>query len=185
MHFRAVRSIGAAAGLALVLAASAARAQTGGAYDLSWHTLGGGGVVGSTGGAYVLSGLAGQPAATLTAGDYTLNAGFWGQGPPSLAGVPQKPSLPRRFALYAPAPNPTTRSATITFDLPSESPVSLLVYDVNGRVVRRVLEGTRAAGQYHAGWDGHTEAGEVAAPGVYLVNFRAGAFQATRRIVHL
>lgn len=47
-------------------------------YDLSWHTIDGGGVMFSTGGAFELSGTIGQPdAGTLAAGDFELTGGFW------------------------------------------------------------------------------------------------------------
>ena len=62
----------------LLLLASAALAQSGNGYDLSWWTVdGGGGTL--TGGDYVLGSTAGQPdAAIWTSGDYTLAGGFWG-----------------------------------------------------------------------------------------------------------
>ena len=71
--------------LGLALALAAALAQTGAAeapldagYDLSWWTVDGGGAT-SGGGAYTLSGAAGQPdAGILTGGGYTLTGGFWG-----------------------------------------------------------------------------------------------------------
>ena len=55
-------------------------AQSGGPYDLSRFTVGGGGT--SSGGDYALSGAAGQTDAgvVLTGGDYTLAGGFWGGG---------------------------------------------------------------------------------------------------------
>lgn len=53
-------------------------AQLGPDYDLSWHTIDGGGVMFSTGGDFELSGTIGQPdAGTLTSGEYTLTGGFW------------------------------------------------------------------------------------------------------------
>ena len=63
--------------LLLILLAGAALAQ-GGGYDLSWHTVDGGG--GSlAAGAYTLTGSTGQPdAGTLSNGAYTLLGGFWG-----------------------------------------------------------------------------------------------------------
>ncbi len=53
-------------------------AQTGGNYDLSWHTIDGGGDS-ATGGGYSLNGTVGQADAgqALTGGDYTLTGGFW------------------------------------------------------------------------------------------------------------
>jgi hypothetical protein len=71
--------------LLLVLAAlcavgSAAHAQTGGGYDLTWNTIDGGGTA-SEGGGYSLSGTIGQPdAGTLVGGNYALNGGFWTPG---------------------------------------------------------------------------------------------------------
>lgn len=63
---------------AALCAVTAASAQTGGGYDLSWHTVDGGGTTFSTGGGYSLGGTAGQPDAGSHAGAaYTLSGGFW------------------------------------------------------------------------------------------------------------
>jgi hypothetical protein len=53
--------------------------QSGGGYDLDWHTVDGGGVMFSTGGDFELSGTIGQPDAggPLTGGDFELTGGFW------------------------------------------------------------------------------------------------------------
>lgn len=56
-----------------------ARAQSGGAFDLSWSTIDGGGGT-SAGGQFSLSGTIGQPdagAAALTGGQFSLTGGFW------------------------------------------------------------------------------------------------------------
>jgi hypothetical protein len=180
------RVITAAAFLAALAASPhAVLAQSGNGYDLGWHSLVPGGVVGSSGGTYGLSGVVGATGQVMAQNNYVLYGGFWGDVFSLTAGVPAHPGLPKRFALYAPAPNPSPGAAALTFDLPREAHVSLLVFDVNGRVVRRLVDGTRAAGQYHLTWDGGTEAGVAAAPGIYLLDFRAGAFRATRRLVHL
>lgn len=58
---------------------SVAHTQAGDGYDLSWHTIDGGGEMGSSGGDFELSGTIGQPDAgpTLTGGGYSLTGGFW------------------------------------------------------------------------------------------------------------
>jgi hypothetical protein len=65
--------------VAAILGASAALAQTGGGYDLTWTTIDAGGG-GSAGGGYQLTGTLGQPdaEATLGGGVYSLSGGFWG-----------------------------------------------------------------------------------------------------------
>jgi len=64
--------------LGLLLLAGSVYAQTGGGYDLTWHTIDGGGATFSTSADYTLGGTTGQPdAGTLSAGSYTLRGGFW------------------------------------------------------------------------------------------------------------
>ncbi len=64
----------------LLLATSLVLAQSGGGYDLSWNTVDGGGGV-SQGGAYAVSGTAGQiDAGLMSGGPYVLGGGFWGGG---------------------------------------------------------------------------------------------------------
>lgn len=66
--------------LALALP-SAALAQSGGPYNLTWSNVGAGGS--ASGGGYTLAGTAGQPdAGALSGGSYTLTGGFWGGGTP-------------------------------------------------------------------------------------------------------
>jgi hypothetical protein len=52
-------------------------------FDLSWHSIDGGGVIHSTGGDFELSGTIGQPdAGTMTGGTFELTGGFWFETPP-------------------------------------------------------------------------------------------------------
>lgn len=66
--------------LAIVLLCLTTAAQvdsTDGAYDLSWHTIDGGGGT-STGAAYQLAGTIGQPdAGSMSGGSFELLGGFW------------------------------------------------------------------------------------------------------------
>lgn len=96
--------------------------------------------------------------------------------------LPVEPApLPRATALHAAFPNPFSQSTTVRFDLARSVPVSLTVYDLQGRVVerlvsRRVLE----AGAHSVTWGGRR-----ARPGVYFVRLQAGDFEAVRRMVRL
>lgn len=65
--------------LLLLAVVPQAIAQTGGVYDLSWHTNDGGGTTSAAGGAYSLGGTVGQPdAGDASGGAYALTGGFWG-----------------------------------------------------------------------------------------------------------
>lgn len=56
----------------------------GAVFDLSWHSIDGGGVMHSTGGTFELSGTIGQPdAGTLSGGPFQITGGFWLQVAPT------------------------------------------------------------------------------------------------------
>ena len=61
--------------------------------------------------------------------------------------------------------------------------VELRLYDVQGRLVRTLVDEVRAAGANEARWDGRNEGGRRAASGVYFCRLRAGAYEATGRLV--
>ena len=62
-------------------ALTAARAQS---FDLSWHTVDGGGATFSTGGDFELGGTIGQPdAGAMSGGDFRLEGGFWAVAVPT------------------------------------------------------------------------------------------------------
>ena len=68
----------------LVAVSGLVRAQSGGGYNLTWHTIDNGGVALSTDDGYQLGGTIGQPdAGVLSGGDYTLAGGFLEGGPVS------------------------------------------------------------------------------------------------------
>ena len=77
------------------------------------------------------------------------------------------------FAFSPIYPNPAEAEATLAFRVASASDVRLAVYDVLGRRVRMVWEGHKSSGAHTALWDGRDDAGQRAAPGVYMVRFTA------------
>ena len=66
-------------------------------------------------------------------------------------------------------PNPFNPSVVIPLDLAIDATqVSLTVYDVLGRRVRQVWDGSLGAGTHRFTWDGRDEAGKGVAAGVYI-----------------
>ena len=54
-----------------------------------------------------------------------------------------------------------------------DSPVEVLIYDLQGRLVRRLAEQRAlSTGSYGIAWDGRDEQGDIAPPGVYLARLR-------------
>ena len=72
-------------------------------------------------------------------------------------------------------PNPFNPSTTIAFDLPRAMEVSLDIYDLQGRLVRRLLdESPYLAGNHKQVWDGRDTGGQATASGMYFYRFEAG-----------
>ena len=86
--------------------------------------------------------------------------------------------LPTEFSLGQNAPNPFSNSTQIRFALPEPSHVRLVLYDVTGRVIARLVDKTMSAGTHRV---------QVDTPrlssGVYLYSMQTGDFQATRQMV--
>ncbi|HKQ20301.1 MAG TPA: metallophosphoesterase, partial [Candidatus Eisenbacteria bacterium] len=65
-------------------------------------------------------------------------------------------------------PSPFERATTIAYTLPRSGPVRLLVFDVNGRLVRTLQSGERPAGAHADVWDGCDDQRRRLAAGVYF-----------------
>jgi parallel beta-helix repeat protein len=83
-------------------------------------------------------------------------------------------------------PNPFDGATEIRFDLPGPRTVDLVVYDACGRQVRRLLSGaTLASGWHRVVWDGLSDSGSAAAPGIYLCRIEAGPAAGTSKMLLL
>jgi len=103
---------------------------------------------------------------------------------PALA-VEDPPSQPLLNTLRPPAPNPSRGTTRVSYALARPGSVQLGVYDVNGRLVRRLVDGERRAGTDTAVWDGLDESGARSGVGVYFVRLTGPGIRETRRLVVL
>jgi hypothetical protein len=76
--------------------------------------------------------------------------------------------LPQRPVLLGNRPNPFTASTRIQFVLPEAAPTTLKVFDLQGRLVRTLLQGEAGPGSVSVDWDGRNESGLEVGSGIYL-----------------
>ncbi len=97
------------------------------------------------------------------------------------------PPVLRPIALRfgAPQPNPTLQGSMLTFALPAQGRVELTVLDVGGRVVSRLVSGTRVAGEHRVTWRGVDDAGRAVAAGVYYARLEWNGEKRLQRVVRL
>jgi hypothetical protein len=95
------------------------------------------------------------------------------------------PDTPLEFAVHHPSPNPFTGTTTVALALPAPAPVTLSVYDIAGRLVRRIDRGVLAAGSHTLRWDGRDGNGRSVGCGVYFLRVAAGDRVEDRKAVLL
>ncbi len=93
--------------------------------------------------------------------------------------------LPARFALEQNRPNPFNPTTEITYSVAAEVRVQLVIYNLLGQPVRKLVDETRPAGQYTVTWDGRDDAGRSAASGVYQYRIIAGDFVDSHKMLLL
>ncbi len=80
-------------------------------------------------------------------------------------------------------PNPFSHRARIRYTLPAAGRVEIAVFDVSGRRVATLVDGSRPAGEHETVWDGRDEAGRTAVPGVYFTVLDLGGERRVRKLV--
>lgn len=98
--------------------------------------------------------------------------------------VTQRPQeTPSNFLLAQNYPNPFNPSTTIRFTLSQPALVNIMVYDINGREVERLLDQPRAAGEHTITWDAIDREGNAAPSGVYWYTIRTEHFTGAKKMV--
>ena len=85
--------------------------------------------------------------------------------------------------LYQNYPNPFDTFTGLRFSIAETGKVFLSVYDVEGRLVRILVDLTLDAGSYGAAWGGRDDAGRPVATGVYFCSLRTGGRTISRKII--
>jgi len=62
-------------------------------------------------------------------------------------------------------------TAKIKFNVPATGSVSLKIYDLSGKLIRTLFEGSIAAGDIQKDWDGRDDSGHYVVPGVYFLHY--------------
>jgi hypothetical protein len=92
-------------------------------------------------------------------------------------------AAPPPISLSYGAPNPFFRSTSVTMSIPQGGEATLAVYDVRGRLVRRLAAGTQSPGDHVVTWDGRDRNGRLVPAGTYFIRMDASGEAFTRKVV--
>lgn len=102
---------------------------------------------------------------------------------PSGYSIPGDDAGETPIVLHQNRPNPFTPHTDIGFTMAADGPVTLSVYNIQGRLIRTLLDEARWAGEHSAFWDGKDELGVDVAAGVYMCRLSFGEHEATRKMI--
>ncbi len=80
-------------------------------------------------------------------------------------------------------PNPFNPATRITYQLPGEAHVRLVVYNLLGQRVRVLVDGLRPAGVHTIEWNGLDEASRKVGSGIYFCRLQTEGFTQVRKMV--
>ncbi len=92
--------------------------------------------------------------------------------------------MPTEFA-SAVYPNPFNPRTTISYDLPSDADVSIIIYDAIGQEIRHLVSQHYTAGRYSVQWDAKDFMGRSVGSGVYIAKIKAGPNTAIQKMLLL
>lgn len=88
------------------------------------------------------------------------------------------PLTPGKFQLYQNYPNPFNPETKINYDVPKNSHVKLVVYDVLGKEIKTLVNENKTSGKYTVSFNG------ISLPsGVYFYRIQAGNYVAVKKMV--
>ncbi len=79
---------------------------------------------------------------------------------------------PEKFQVLHAYPNPFNPTVNLSFDMPQQSHVSMIIYDLLGRKMATLLDSELQAGNHQVQWLALTDGGSPVPSGVYLVQVK-------------
>gem|GEM_PF-4690420 len=93
--------------------------------------------------------------------------------------------FPRLFTLDQNYPNPFNPTTRIDYYIRGSGTISLMVYDLSGKLVRRLDGGVKPEGKSSVVWDGRNDRGIAVPSGVYFYTLKAEGHTITKKLLLL
>jgi hypothetical protein len=93
--------------------------------------------------------------------------------------------LPGQFELSQNYPNPFNPTTTIRYALPQASHATLKIFNLQGEVVKTLVNGYQTANHYQVVWNGENESGAKVAAGIYLYQLKTDNYSQIKRMIFI
>ena len=98
---------------------------------------------------------------------------------------PLESNVPTLFELHEPFPNPFNPKTKIALNTTNDAKIELVIFDINGRLVREFDISGRSPGYHVVEWDASDNNGDQVSTGVYFIRFTSEASYQVQKIVFL
>lgn len=88
-------------------------------------------------------------------------------------------NIPKEYMLLGNYPNPFNPTTNISYALPYQSSIDLVIYDIMGRVIKSFNISYQSSGYHTLVWDGTNENGTSVSSGVYIYRIIAKSLENT------
>ena len=92
---------------------------------------------------------------------------------------------PQAFHLNQNYPNPFNPTTEIGYSIPENTFVSITIYDVQGRLVKSLVNQNQDAGLYQTNWNAKNEKGVSMPAGMYFYTIQTEKFKDTKKMILL
>jgi hypothetical protein len=100
-----------------------------------------------------------------------------------VAEQPEMPLLPSKTTLSKCSPTPFSNNAYISYSLSKPETVELNVYNLNGKLIRRLVNKQQNSGHYQVCWDGRDNLGKNLPNGVYFYQLKTNGNRITKKTI--
>ena len=93
--------------------------------------------------------------------------------------------LPEAFIVHHNYPNPFNPTTTIQYELPEYSLVDVIIYDITGQEIKRLVNNEYQVGFQRVIWNGTNDIGNIVASGIYLYRVVSRFNSTTKKMIFL
>ena len=93
--------------------------------------------------------------------------------------------IPNTFSLKQNYPNPFNPNTKIQYELPSETIVNAVIYNLKGEVIKSLVNNVQAAGYKEIIWKGENNAGVIVPAGIYILSLQTKYNYRTKKMILL
>ena len=93
--------------------------------------------------------------------------------------------MPSQYVLKQNYPNPFNPNTKIEFNIPMMEQVNISIYNLEGRLVKTLVDQVMNSGNHIVNWDGRNDIGSKVSTGMYIYQLKTNSVNMTRRMTFI